>query len=104
MHSFKYLLASYLLGLNAAFLGYAGAFHRLKLYLGIPLTILTFTQVRNYTLNNCLGRLYYPVEPLYEEVRNENKAFRRPKVETKFVPAKEREDLTDQDKAKIEAI
>ena len=60
---------SYLVGFQAAVFGYFGAFRHLKLYIGIPLTAVTFALSRNLALKSCINRLYYPVEPLYEEVR-----------------------------------
>ena len=61
---------SYLIGFQAAAFGYFGAFRHLKLYVGLPLTVITYALSRNFVLKTCMNRLYYPVEPLYEEVRN----------------------------------
>ena len=60
---------SYLLGFNCAAFGYFGLFRHLKLYLCIPFTAITFYLGKNLSLKRSINRLYYPIEPLYEEVR-----------------------------------
>ncbi len=63
------IATSYLIGLQSAVFAYFGAFRYLKLYVGIPLTITTFALARNFAMKGSINRLYYPIEPLYEEVR-----------------------------------
>ena len=60
---------SYLVGLNCAAFAYFGAFRHLKLYVGVPLTVVTFALARNFSIKGSMDRLYYPMEPLYDEVR-----------------------------------
>ena len=61
--------ASYLIGLQCAAFAYFGALRHMKLYVGLPLTVVTFAMSRNLAMKSCINRLYYPVEPLYDEVR-----------------------------------
>ena len=60
---------SYLIGINCAAFGYFGVFRHLKLYVGIPLTVIAFALGKNLSMKGSINRLYYPIEPLYEEVR-----------------------------------
>lgn len=60
---------AYLVGLNAAAFGYFFAFRHLRLYLSIPFTFVTFHLARNFSMKGSINKLYYPIEPLYEEVR-----------------------------------
>ena len=52
---------SYICGLNAALISYGFLFRKLKLYLGIPLTLCVYYQTRNLTVRNSLDRIYYPI-------------------------------------------
>ena len=57
---------SWLLGLNIAFFGYHLAFKHLKLFVGIPLTVVSFFVSRNLIMRNCMDKIYFPLNPLYE--------------------------------------
>ena len=60
---------SVLAGLNFTAFAYFGAIRHFKLYIGIPLTVTTFFLMRNYELKLYMMKMYYSIEPLYEEVR-----------------------------------
>ena len=60
---------TYLVGLNAAAISYCLAFRRLKLYVGIPLTFATYILARNFSMKHCMDQIYYPMLPLYQDVR-----------------------------------
>ena len=111
--------ASYLIGLKCAAFAYFGALRHMKLYVGLPLTVVTFAMSRNLAMKSCINRLYYPVEPLYDEVRRHQSVSQAtPKgakgvrdiervtqilEEQKQTPIMERDDLTKADKRKIRA-
>ena len=69
----KYMLVSWLLGLNIAFFGYHFAFKHIKLYLGLPLTAATFFVSRNLIMRNCMDKIYFPLKPLYDQLKAEEK-------------------------------
>ena len=52
---------SYICGLNAAMISYWLLFRKLKVYVGLPLTLCVYFQVRNMTVKNCIDRIYYPI-------------------------------------------
>ena len=60
---------TYLIGLNAAAFSYLMAFRKLKMYVGIPLTFATYILARNFSMKHCMDQIYYPLLPLYQEVR-----------------------------------
>jgi len=110
---------SYLIGVQSAAFAYFGVLRHLKLYVGIPLTVVTFALSRNLATKSCINRLYYPMEPLYEEVRKHQSISKATPMGAKGVrdiervtqileeqqrtPIMEREDLTQADKKKIRA-
>ena len=65
----RMIAASYLIGVQCAAFAYFGALRHMKLYVGLPLTVVTFAMSRNLAMKSCINRLYYPIEPLYDEVR-----------------------------------
>jgi hypothetical protein len=69
----KYLLLSWLLGINAAFFAYHLGLKHLRKYLGIPLTFIVFFETRNLAMRNCMDKIYFPIEGLYYKVRGEEK-------------------------------
>ena len=69
----KYYLLSWVGGANIAFFGYHLAFKHLKRYIGLPLTIATFFLSRNIIMKRCMDKVYYPLQPLYEKMRAEEK-------------------------------
>lgn len=110
------LAVSYLVGLNCAALAYFGALRHFRPYLGIPLTCITFAMARNLSLKGSINKVYYPVEPLYEEVRRHQtvsevnpqgaKGIRDIErasqvISESNVPLTQRTDLTKADKRKI---
>lgn len=63
------------------------------------LTFVVFTQARNWALNSCMDRIYYPIEPLYRITRkNFQQKSKDPSAQP--VPVLERMDLTKNDKRK----
>ena len=60
---------SYLIGVNTALLSFI-LFQRLRFYISIPLTVIAFLEGRNLAMRNCLDRIYFPLEPLYKEIRH----------------------------------
>jgi hypothetical protein len=48
-------------------------FRHLKPYVGIPLTVVTFFLGRNLALRNSMDKIYFPLQPLYEGMRAEEK-------------------------------
>jgi hypothetical protein len=69
----KYYLISWLGGFNIAFFCYHLAFKYLKLYVGLPITFATFFISRNLIMKSCMNKIYYPISPLYEKIRAEDK-------------------------------
>lgn len=69
----KYVTLSWILGVNIAFIGYHFAFKHLKKYVGIPLTFVTFFVSRNLIMKSCMDKIYYPLLPIYERIRAEDK-------------------------------
>ena len=69
----KYVTLSWVLGANLAFIGYQLAFKHLKKYVGIPLTFVSFFVSRNLIMKSCMDKIYYPLLPIYERIRAEDK-------------------------------
>jgi len=69
----KYLFLSWLGGANITFFSYHLLFKHLKLYVGIPFTIATFFLSRNLIMKNFMDKIYFPIAPLYEKMRSEDK-------------------------------
>lgn len=68
--SVRMLMISNLVGLNVSSMTYLLLFrNRLKLYVSIPLTIITFFLSRNYVMKSFVEKIYLPMEPIYEEIR-----------------------------------
>ena len=61
----KYIILSWIGGLNIAFVGYHLGLKHLKKYIGLPLTFLLFFESRNFLMKNCMDKIYFPIEPLY---------------------------------------
>ena len=68
-HMTRMFAISQLVGINAAAFAYFGVFRNFRWYIGLPMTIVTFTLARNFSLKASVQRLYYPLEPLYQGVR-----------------------------------
>jgi hypothetical protein len=106
--STKYLSMSYLLGANFTFFAYHLAFKHLKLYVGIPLTVATFFVSRNLIMKNCMERVYWPVEGVYNRLREEQKKkkeeskVRKPRVEATSEDLKKMQ-LMNENKAALSA-
>ena len=60
---------SMLIGANVCAFSYFLLWRHLKLYVGIPLTFMSFFLTRNLVMKSCVNNFYYPLEPLYKEVR-----------------------------------
>jgi len=69
----KYILLSWVGGLNVAFVGYHVLFKNLKRFIGLPLTFVVFFEARNLIMKNCMDKIYYPIEPLYQRLRSTEK-------------------------------
>ena len=69
----KYLVLSYVGGLNISFLAWHLGIKNLKAYLGIPLVIATFFISRNFIMKNCMDKIYFPIKPIYDKLRQEEK-------------------------------
>jgi hypothetical protein len=69
----KYIILSWICGLNIAYFGHQLAFKNLKLYVGIPLTIATFFLSRNLIMKSCMDKIYFPLLPVYAKLRGEDK-------------------------------
>lgn len=69
----KYVVLSYLGGLNLAFFAWHFGIKNLKPYIGIPLTLVTFFLSRNFIMKNCMDKVYFPIAPLYAKMRQEEK-------------------------------
>ena len=61
---------SFLIGANGAAFAYFGIFRHFKIYIGLPLTIITFFLAKNFSLKGSINRVYYPMEQIYQEVRH----------------------------------
>lgn len=68
-NTLRLISVSTLLGFNVAFFSYYLALRFLKPYVGIPLALGTFLVTRNILCRNSLERIYYPMEPVYQEIR-----------------------------------
>jgi len=84
---------SYLIGLNSALAAYFLLLRPLKLYVKIPLTLVAFSLAKNFAIGHSIDRIYYPLQPIYSELRQTDNSF-TPK------PTAEREDLSVPDKLK----
>ena len=60
-HMARIVGISYVCGLNAALFSYWLLFRKLKVYLGVPLTLCVFYQTRNLIVRNSLDKIYYPI-------------------------------------------
>ena len=69
----KYLFLSWLGAANIAFFSYNLFFKHLKRYVGLPLTYVTLFLSRNLIMKNCLDKIYFPIAPIYEKIRSEDK-------------------------------
>ena len=74
MNEMRFVMAhmigvTYIVGLNAAALSYFLVFRKLKLYVGLPLTFTTYLMARNFSMKHAMDSIYYPIMPLFDEVR-----------------------------------
>ena len=107
---------SKLVGINTAAFAYFGVFRHVKWYFGLPLTVVTFALARNFSMKGSISRLYYPLEPVYDEIRrHQSKSESNPQgavgirdiqksteaFEPTRVPLLERDDISKADKRKI---
>ena len=114
--STRMISISYIVGLNCAALGYFGMFRHLRKYIGVPLAFVAFSLGKSLTTKSLVNRMYYPIEPLYNEVRSHQtvsaatptgaRGVRDIEKANKLlgesrVPLMERTDLTKADKRKI---
>ena len=60
---------TYLVGLNTAVFSYLLVFRKLKHYIALPLTFTTYILARNFSMKHCMNHIYYPLYPVYREVR-----------------------------------
>lgn len=101
---------STLLGINLAFFAHCLVFRRLKYYWQLPLFFVTMLLSRNLISKNCFERIYYPLEPIYYEIRKHRTVSdKNPTgisdpsdlvIEPEYVPVEHRTDLSPEDKAK----
>ena len=79
-HMTHMYMISKLVGVNAAAFAYFGVFRQFRWYIGLPMTVVTFVLARNFSMKGSVSRLYYPLEPLYEEVRrHQSKTLENPR-------------------------
>ena len=69
--SLKYVILSCLIGINSAFFGYHLLFKNLKVYIGLPLTFITLFETRNIALRNCMDKIYFSIQPIYQKLRKD---------------------------------
>ena len=69
----KYIIMSWMFGINLGFLSYHIAFKYLKAYVGIPLTFIVFFESRNFLMQRVMDKVYFPLQPIYQRLRNEEK-------------------------------
>lgn len=81
----KYVVLAWVLGANITFFGYQVIFRHLKPFIGVPITIATFFLSRNLLMKACMDKIYFPLQPLYQRLRNEEKK----KVEHREAPRSE---------------
>ena len=111
---------SHIIGLNASSFAYFFVFrNRLKLYLSIPLTIISFFQAKNLATKSFVERVYKPIEPIYEEIRQHQtvtsstptgakgvrelkEVMQQSQEIEKKIPIEERTDLSEKDKMKFQ--
>ena len=84
---------------------------RFAIYFRLPLVIASIIVSRNFFMKCALERIYYPLEPIYQEIRKHRTVTKQnPKgINTidklrfqgdDFVPIEERTDLSPEDKEK----
>ena len=59
---------STLIGINTALITFI-LLRRKLFWISIPLTFIAYLEGRNIAMRNCLDRIYFPLEPLYQEIR-----------------------------------
>lgn len=93
----KYYLLSWIGGANFAFFAYHLAFKHFKPFIGLPLTAVTFFLSRNLIMKNCMDKVYYPLLPLYQKMRSEDKKKESLLKETKEMLSKETKKIPEED-------
>ena len=69
----KYIVLSYIGGANIAFFAWHLALKNLKPYISIPLAFVSFFLSRNFIMKSCMDKIYYPIIPIYDKLRAEDK-------------------------------
>lgn len=106
MNEMRYLMTrlvgvSYLLGINCAIAGYFMGLGRLRWYVSAPTTFVVFFLSRNLVMKNCIDKVYYPVQPLYQQVWKSHKAKTVSEIsQSEVKKIAERDDLSLEDKKK----
>eukprot|EP00347_Sterkiella_histriomuscorum_P017785 403348002 len=76
----KYLILSYVAGINISYFAYHMGLKKLKLYVGLPLTFVVFFESRNIFMKNFMDKIYFPIEPIYNQLREDEKYAKSSKV------------------------
>lgn len=115
-HMTRMYVVSQLVGINAAAFSYFGFWRQFRWYFALPATVITHYLARNFSMNGSISRLYYPLEPLYEEVRRHQSISRenprgavgirdiqysQESLSEEQTPILQRDDLSKADKRKI---
>ncbi|CDW77492.1 UNKNOWN [Stylonychia lemnae] len=69
----KYITMAWIGGLNIGYLSYHFGLKKLKRFVGIPLTFIVFFESRNLIMKSCMDKIYFSLEPLYIEMRANDK-------------------------------
>ena len=109
--STRFIWVSNILGINCAVFSYLGAFRHLRWYMSIPLTFTAYFFTRNLVLKRAIDKIYYPIEPIFKSIRHSHgeKADSVDKIQGEATKKEktldsERDDLSTQDKAKLQKI
>lgn len=70
------MILSYLGGINVAFFAYNLGLKHMKKYIGIPLTFVLFFETRNILMKNFMNKIYFPIQPLYLQLRDQEKLIK----------------------------
>ena len=72
--SSKYLILSFVGAANLTFLAYHLQLHRLKLFVRVPATLLLFVFLKNWISSKAMNRVYYPILPVYNRLKEQQRA------------------------------
>ena len=96
----KYIILSWLAGINLAFFSWHLGIKNLRKYLGIPLAFLIFFESRNIFMRNAMDKIYFPLEPVYKKTRGDDKQ----QLSKRESDKKENKKMSYEDEKKFKAM